>query len=84
MFPSYKGPQNEYAGHLPNGTRVEGIWGAMYASDEGTIIGYSASQGHLIDWDEGSQVGTEGPTYYQVRLTRSVNGSSIGVWQTPS
>lgn len=64
-------------GALPIGTRVRGDWGAMHPNWYGEVTGYDPEHGNLIKWDGEDHNGG----YYEIRLTRSANGSPIGVWQ---
>ena len=78
VTPAFKDRGSEFLKDLPVGTRVRGDWGAMFANNYGDVLEYNAERKlHLIGWDhcEPEEMG-----WYEVRATRSVNGSPIGVW----
>lgn len=77
-YPYYIDRESEYAKDLPVGTRVVGDWGAMWPNNYGTITEFNSErQLHLVEWDNADP---ETEAWYEIRLTRSANGSPIGVW----
>lgn len=60
------------------GSRVIGIWGAMFPEYHGTVVGHTEDHTPLIEWDEWCE--TPGQHPYQVDRGISPNGSKIGVW----
>jgi hypothetical protein len=63
---------------VPVGTRVIGVWGAMFPEDHGTVVGHTDKGVPLIEWDEWCE--SPGQHQYEVDKGPSANGSTIGVW----
>jgi hypothetical protein len=60
------------------GTRVIGVWGAMFPEYHGAVVGHTDKGIPLIEWDEWCE--SPGQHQYQVDRGLSPNGSTIGVW----
>jgi hypothetical protein len=68
--PPFNGTENEFLENVPLGTEVECNWGAMFATQRGTVIGYDAKDRmHHIDFGDGAS------GWHRIRATRSPNGS---------
>lgn len=75
--PAFKDRESEFAQDVPVGTEVLGDWGAMYPTVRGEVVEVSHARTtarYLIRWNDGDM------DWYQIRATRSPNGSPIGVW----
>lgn len=76
-IPAFKDRESEFLDEAPAGALVRGVWGAMYPEWYGRVIGKRQHDGPTefeIRWSDGTE------STYQIRATRSVNGSPIGVW----
>lgn len=62
----------------PIGTRVVGVWGAMFPEWYGTVVSHTVDGEAMIEWDDWCE--SPGPAPYRLRCAPSVNGSKIGVW----
>ena len=74
-IPAFDGPAGEFVDELPLGTKVYCFWGAMFPTEHGVVIDKDVHRQFQILWSSGEE------SWHRVRLTRSVNGSPIGVFQ---
>lgn len=60
------------------GTRVVGVWGAMFPEYHGTVVGHNDKGTPLVEWDDWCESPGQHP--FQVDRGPSPAGSLVGVW----